>query len=60
MDGVIVGLLVLVVLLVLVAAAVGVLAWRRDPAAKLAVEIDSRMGVLRADLERVERALRDE
>jgi DNA recombination protein RmuC len=35
-------------------------AWRRDPAARLIAELESRIALLRADLERVERGVRDD
>lgn len=60
MDAVIMFLAAAAVLLALVSSVLGVLSWRRDPVARLAGEIDSRMALLRGDLERVERSLRDE
>ncbi len=47
-------------LAVLVAAVFAFLGWRRDPAAALTAALDTRLGALRQDIERVERGLREE
>jgi DNA recombination protein RmuC len=56
MDIVLYALLVLMV----VAIVVLVLLWRRDPSAAIARDLESRLALLRADVDRVERNLRDE
>jgi DNA recombination protein RmuC len=53
-------LLTVLLLLVVVAIVLLALLWRRDPAAAVARELEARLALLRADVDRVERSLRDE
>jgi DNA recombination protein RmuC len=53
-------LLYLLIALAIVVILLQVLLWRRDPARGLASELESRLTLLRADIDRVERNLRDE
>ena len=60
MEVLLVVVLVVVALLALAGLVLSYLSWRRNPAAALALEVEARMAVLRTDLERTERNLRDE
>lgn len=53
-------LLYLLLALVILAIVLLLIIWRRDPAARLITEMESRFALLRADIERVERGLREE
>ncbi|MBP8098462.1 MAG: DNA recombination protein RmuC, partial [Arenimonas sp.] len=53
-------LLYILIALALVGIVLQLLGGRRDPAARLVAELESRISLLRADLERVERGVRDE
>ncbi len=53
-------LLYALLVLLVVAIVLLVLLWRRDPSAAVARELEARLALLRADVDRVERNLRDE
>ena len=53
-------LLYLLIALAIVVIVLQILLWRRDPARALASELESRLALLRTDIDRVERSLREE
>lgn len=53
-------LLYLLIALAIVVIVLQILLWRRDPTRALASELESRLALLRTDIDRVERSLREE